>query len=149
MAVFCNQATISYGGVVRQSNVACGELVETVRMTKTALIGTYDMGSVLTYIVNVTNEGDAPLSNLTFTDDLGQYDMGQASYTPLTYVDGSLKVFAVDDGVHAAVFAVALLDNELLQFLGQVEEGVGHLMYDLCLFVPFLDLLGVGLILLL
>ena len=41
MAVFCNQATISYGGVVRQSNVACGELVETVRMTKTALIGTY------------------------------------------------------------------------------------------------------------
>ena len=94
MAVFCNQATISFGGVVRQSNIACGEIVETVRMTKTALIGTYDAGSVMTYIVNVTNDGETPLSNVTFTDDLGQYDMGQASYTPRTYVDGSLKVFA-------------------------------------------------------
>ena len=33
MAVFCNQATIRYGGVVRQSNITCGEIVETVRTT--------------------------------------------------------------------------------------------------------------------
>ena len=104
MAVFCNQATIRYGGVVRQSNITCGEIVETVRMTKTALIGTYDAGSVMTYIVNVTNDGETPLSNVTFTDDLGQYDMGQASYTPLTYVDGSLKVFA--DGAEMPAPAV-------------------------------------------
>lgn len=94
MAVFCNQATIRYGATVRQSNIACGEIVETVRMTKTALIGTYDSGSVLTYIVNVTNDGETPLSNLTFTDDLGEYEDGNVAYTPLTYVEGSLKVFA-------------------------------------------------------
>ena len=94
MAVFCNQAAIRYGTTVRQSNIACGEIVETVRMTKTALIGTYDAGAVLTYIVNVTNDGDSPLSNLTFTDDLGEYSDGDVAYTPLTYVEGSFKVFA-------------------------------------------------------
>ncbi len=110
MAVFCNQATISYGGTVRQSNIACGEIVETVNMTKTALIGTYDSGSVLTYIVNVNNGGDSPLLNLTFDDDLGTYSEGQASYTPLTYVDGSMKVFM--DGTEQPVPAVTA-DPEL------------------------------------
>ena len=94
MAVFCNQAAIRYGTTVRQSNIACGEIVETVRMTKTALIDTYDAGSVLTYIVNIANDGETPLSNLTFTDDLGAYSEGSVTYTPLSYVDGSMKVFA-------------------------------------------------------
>lgn len=110
MAVFCNQATISYGGTVRQSNVACGEIVETVSMTKTALIGTYGSGSVLTYIVNVNNGGDSHLLNLAFDDDLGTYSDGQASYTPLTYVDGSMKVFT--DGIEQPVPAVTA-DPEL------------------------------------
>ena len=127
MAVFCNQATISYGGVVRQSNIACGEIVETVRMTKTALIGTYDMGSVLTYIVNVTNEGDAPLSNLTFTDDLGQYDMGQASYTPLTYVDGSMKVFS--DGVEMPAPAVTADPGLTAEGIDLPPNGAVTLIY--------------------
>lgn len=94
MAVFCNQAVIRYGTTVRQSNIACGEIVETIRMTKTALIDTYDSGSVLTYIVNIANDGDTPLSNLTFTDDLGAYSEGSVTYTPLSYMDGSMKVFA-------------------------------------------------------
>ena len=93
MAVFHNQATISYGGIVRQSNITSGQIVDTVTVTKTPLTGTYGQGTVLTYVVNIRNEGDTPLAALTLTDDLGAYVSGTATYVPLTYVDGTLKVF--------------------------------------------------------
>ena len=61
MAVFYNQATISYGGTVRQSNIASGEILDAVSVTKSALIGTYAQGDTLTYVVNIVNESGAPM----------------------------------------------------------------------------------------
>ena len=60
MAVFYNQATISYGGTVRQSNIASGEILDAVSVTKSSLIGTYAQGDTLTYVVNIVNESGPP-----------------------------------------------------------------------------------------
>ena len=97
MAVFYNQATISYGGTVRQSNIASGEILDAVSVTKSALIGTYAQGDTLTYVVNIVNESGAPMTGLTLTDDLGAYEAGGQTVVPLTYVTGSLRVYS--DGV--------------------------------------------------
>ena len=97
MAVFYNQATISYGGTVRQSNIASGEILDAVSVTKSALIGTYAQGETLTYVVNIVNESGAPMTGLTLTDDLGAYEAGGQTVVPLTYVTGSLRVYS--DGV--------------------------------------------------
>ena len=104
MAVFYNQATISYGGTVRQSNITEGQLLEAVSVTKTPVIGTYAQGDTLVYVVNIVNESGAPLTGLTLTDDLGAYESGTQSYTPLTYAEGSLHVYA--DGTEQPAPAV-------------------------------------------
>ena len=49
MATFTNQATLSYGNTVTQSNVVTGELQQAVSMTKYALTETYTADGVLTY----------------------------------------------------------------------------------------------------
>ena len=41
MAIFTNQATLSYNNTVTTSNITTGELLEVLSVTKTALSGTY------------------------------------------------------------------------------------------------------------
>lgn len=97
MAIFQNQATITLGGVTRVSNVTVGEIADTVGIGKTATPGTYVQGSRITYVVNITNNGESALTGLTVTDDLGAYETGavpeKITVIPLTYVDGSALLF--------------------------------------------------------
>ena len=95
MATFYNQATLSYNGNVTVSNITTGELLDTVSATKTALSHTYTQGSDTAYAVSILNTGTADLTNITLTDDLGSYTFGEqaAELVPLTYNEGSLKVF--------------------------------------------------------
>mgnify|MGYP002516954744 CR=1 FL=1 len=44
MATFYNQATLTVGGTVTNSNIASGELVEVLSVTKTAVRDTYQVG---------------------------------------------------------------------------------------------------------
>lgn len=98
MATFTNQAQLSYNGIVTNSNIATGEIIEVLSVSKTAVSSTYNSGDDITYVVNIVNSGTGAFSNLTVSDNLGAYSYTPASGVPvtlypLTYKDGSLKYF--------------------------------------------------------
>ncbi len=98
MAIFTNQATLSYNNTVITSNITTGELLEVLSVTKTTLSDTYIGGDTAVYVVSLANSGPTALTGLTIADDLGGYDFDGATVTPLDYVDGSLRYF-VDGAV--------------------------------------------------
>lgn len=98
MAVFTNQATLSYNGIVTSSNIVTGELVQVLSVTKTAVNDTYGAGDTVSYAVSIVNSGNVAFTDITLTDDLGAYEFGETALTPLTftgdvllYVDGVLQ----------------------------------------------------------
>ena len=93
MATFTNQATLSYGNVVKNSNVVTGELREVLSITKTAVGDSYIPGEKVTYIVSIVNSGSTTYTGLTLTDDLGAYSVGTSTYVPLSYADGTLRFY--------------------------------------------------------
>lgn len=97
MAIFTNQATLSYNNTVTTSNITTGELLEVLSVTKTALRSTYTAQDTAVYLVQLVNSGTLPFTGLTVSDDLGAYDYDGTTLTPLDYVDGTLRYFA--DGV--------------------------------------------------
>lgn len=100
MAVFTNQASITYNGVTADSNIAYGEILDVLAVTKTAVGTGYTAGDVVTYVVTLRNTGQTALTGLTVTDDLGGYSVGGELVYPLAYEEGSVLVFA--DGVPQA-----------------------------------------------
>ncbi len=93
MAIFSNQATLTYNGSTTNSNIVYGELLEVLTATKTAVEGTYLPGELVTYVVTLRNTGNTALSGLTVTDDLGGYVFGTDTLYPLTYEADSILVF--------------------------------------------------------
>lgn len=93
MAIFTNQATLSYNDTITTSNVTTGELLEVLSVTKTALSGTYAPQDTVVYLVNLVNSGRTAFTGLTVTDDLGAYDFDGDTLTPLDYAEGSLRYF--------------------------------------------------------
>ena len=100
MAIFSNQATLTYNGNTTNSNIAYGEILDVLVATKTAVEGTYTPGQLVTYVVTLRNTGNAALTGLTVTDDLGGYDFNGTTVYPLTYEAGSVALFT--DGVPQA-----------------------------------------------
>ena len=101
MAIFTNQATLTYNGSSTNSNIAFGEILDVLVATKTAVEGSYTPGQLVTYVVTLRNTGIAPLTGLVVTDNLGGYDFNGTTVYPLTYEDGSVALFT--DGVPQAV----------------------------------------------
>ncbi|MBR4864460.1 MAG: DUF11 domain-containing protein [Oscillospiraceae bacterium] len=97
MAIFSNQATLTYNGNSTNSNIAYGELLDVLTAAKTAVEGSYTPGDRVTYVVTLRNTGNAAISGLTVTDDLGGYPFGGTTVYPLTYVNGTASLFV--DGV--------------------------------------------------
>ena len=94
MATFFNQATLSYGGNVLNSNTTEAELLSGLSLTKTAITGTYEAGGNVVYAITVTNMGSTAYNALTITDDLGAYTTtGGTAVVPLTYVNGSILYY--------------------------------------------------------
>ena len=104
MAIFSNQATLTYNGTSTNSNIAYGEILDVLAATKTAVEGTYAPGQLVTYVVTLRNTGTSPLAGLTVTDDLGGYDFNGTTVYPLTYEANSAALFI--DGVPQAAPAV-------------------------------------------
>ena len=104
MAIFSNQATLTYNGNSTNSNIAYGELLDVVAATKTAVEGSYVPGETVTYVVTLRNTGSSALTNLTVTDDLGGYTFNGATVYPLTYEAGTAVLFV--NGVPQAAPAV-------------------------------------------
>ena len=92
MATFYNQATLSYGGVVQNSNITSGEIISGVTLTKTAVSSGYGPGDGVTYVVTIVNAENTAKTGITLTDDLGAYTPigGTTEVVPLTYVNGSI-----------------------------------------------------------
>ena len=72
MAIFSNQATLTYNGNATNSNLAYGEIVDVLTATKTAVEGTYTPGTLVTYVVTLRNTGNSVLTGLTVTDRFGR-----------------------------------------------------------------------------
>lgn len=89
MAIFTNQASLSYNGNTVNSNIVTGNIVEVLAVTKTAVGDTYTPGDRITYVVSITNSGTTPFTGISITDNLGAYEFGETTLTPLDYVEGS------------------------------------------------------------
>lgn len=93
MATFYNQASLSYNGLVTNSNITSGEILASASLTKTAITQSYSPQSTISYVVGISNFGTSALSDITFTDDLGGFIAGGETVYPLTYVDGSIRYY--------------------------------------------------------
>lgn len=93
MATITNQAALSYNGITTLSNIAVGELVEVLTVTKTAADTTYTAGGAKTYAISLVNASAAALSGLTVTDTLGSYPFNGSTLYPMSYVSGSLLYY--------------------------------------------------------
>lgn len=93
MAIFTNQATLTYNGSTTNSNIAYGEILDVLTATKTAVEGSYTPGELVTYVVTLRNTGSTALTGLTVTDDLGGYTFNGNTLYPLTYEAGSALLF--------------------------------------------------------
>ena len=85
MAIFSNQATLTYNGSSTNSNIAYGEILDVLVATKTAVEESYTPGQIVTYVVTLRNTGTSALTGLTVTDDLGGYAFGTGTVYPLDY----------------------------------------------------------------
>ncbi len=93
MAIFSNQATLTVGGVATNSNIAFGEILEPLTLTKTAVEASYTTDGTVTYVVSLRNTGTAPITGLTITDTLGGYTLNGTTVYPLTLADTDVRLF--------------------------------------------------------
>lgn len=94
MAQFTNQAQLSYSGLSVQSNVAVGEIVESLTMTKAAVPTSYGDGDRITYIISVVNSGSTDITGLTLTDNLGAYTFNTRTLVPLDYTADTVRYYS-------------------------------------------------------
>ena len=124
MAIFSNQATLTYNGSSTNSNIAYGEILDVLVATKTSVEGNYTPGQIVTYVVTLRNTGNAALTDLTVTDDLGGYDFNGTTVYPLTYVAGSAVMFT--NGIPQA--APAVTAGPPLVFTGMTVPAGGDVV---------------------
>ena len=105
MAVFQNQATLTFGDNTVNSNIVTGEIVEVLTLTKASLNTDYSVGETVTYILSIVNSGSSPFTGVSVTDNLGSYTFGTETLTPLGFIDGSAVLYV--DGVAQPVNADA------------------------------------------
>lgn len=127
MAVFTNQATLTYNGNVINSNITTGEILEVLSATKTAVIATYSQNSEITYVIQIVNAGMIAFTGLVITDDLGAYAFGTATLVPLDYIDGSVRYYS--NGVLQPAPAVTVGDNLVISGITVPAGGVVTIIY--------------------
>ena len=129
MALFTNQATLSYGDTVTSSNIAVGEILETISVTKTAINATYGQNDSITYIISIINSGSSAFNNLTLTDNLGTYDFGTGTLTPLNYTEGTLRYY-VNGVLQASPAATVNQDSIVVNGVSVPAGGNAILVYE-------------------
>lgn len=128
MAIFSNQATLTYNGSSTNSNIAYGEILDVLAVTKTAVEGIYTPESLVTYVVTLRNTGAAALTGLTVTDNLGGYDFNGGIVYPLTYEAGSAALFI--NGVPQVVPAVTAGPPLVISGISVPGNGDAVLVYQ-------------------
>ena len=128
MAIFTNQAILSYRNGAVSSNIVTGEIVEVLTATKDALLDTYSTGDTVTYVVGIFNSGNTPLTGVTITDDLGAYPFGATTLVPLTYVNGSMSYYV--NGILQPTPTVIVGTNLVVSGLTVPANGYAQLIYQ-------------------
>lgn len=132
MAVFYNQATLSYQNTSVASNVVSGEILDVLSAQKTAFPIEYAVGDpadgTITYVISLVNTGSVALTGLTVTDDLGAYPFGSGQAVPLTYVDGSVRYY--QNGVLQAAPTVTAGAPLVFSCVSVPAGGNAILVYD-------------------
>ena len=95
MATFYNQATLSYNGNVKSSNITTGEIIEVLSATKNAVRDNYSPDNDSVFAISIVNNGNTAYNNITVTDNLGSYTLAgsTADVVPLTYVTDSVNLY--------------------------------------------------------
>ena len=128
MATFYNQATLSYGGNVVNSNTTEAELLSGLGLTKSAVTGNYTAGSEVVYAVTLANMGSVAYNALTVTDDLGAYTLaGGSTVVPLTYVTGSLLYYL--NGVLQPTPTVSVTDGLAIEGINLPANSTATFVY--------------------
>lgn len=128
MATFTNYATLSYNGGTTNSNTVTGELLETLAVTKTAVMNDYTAKDDVTYVVSLVNSGIAAITGLTVTDDLGGYLFGTDTVYPLTYTAGSVRYYV--NGVLQAAPVVTAGPPLVITGINVPAGGNAMLIYE-------------------
>jgi len=129
MAIFTNQATLSYNNTVTNSNIVTGEILPALSMTKTAVIDEYSPSGSVTYVLSIVNSGSTAFTGLTVTDNLGAYELTEGvTVYPLTYVGGTLTYY-----VNGVLQATPTIDDAVpltVSGLSVPAGGNGILLYQ-------------------
>ena len=128
MAVFYNQATLSYNNTTVSSNIVTGNISDVLTISKAAVSDAYSPGETLTYAVSLVNSGTADLTGITVTDDLGAYESGANTLVPLTYVPDSVQYFS--DGVLQPAPAVTAGNTLAISGITVPADGNAMLIYQ-------------------
>lgn len=128
MATFTNQATLSYNGNIASSNITTGEIVDVLTAAKTAVRGTYRAGDPMTFVISLVNTGTTELNGLTVTDDLGAYEFGGGTVTPLTYTEGTVTYYV--NGVQQPTVVPAAEDPLTLTGIRVPAGGDAVIVYE-------------------
>ena len=128
MATFFNQATLSYGDNVTNSNVTTGEIISGIGLTKTAASTSYGAGDGVSYVVTLVNTTGTDRTGVSITDDLGVYTVGATSVVPLTYVDGSVLYY--QNGVLQAAPTVTAGTELVISGITVPANGNVTLVYE-------------------
>lgn len=126
MATFTNMATLTYNGGTAVSNTVTGELLDTLTVTKTAIMDDYAAGDDVTYVVTIRNTGTAAVNDVTVTDNLGAYAVGGQTYIPLTYVADSLHYYV--GGLPQTAPTPTTGTNPALSIAGLTVPAGGNIM---------------------
>ena len=128
MATFYNQATLSYGGNVVNSNTTEAELLSGLSIAKNAVTSTYAEGSEVVYAITLNNMGSTAYNALTVTDDLGAYTLpGGASVVPLSYVNGSILYYL--DGALQPAPTVSAVGNLTIENVNLPPSSTATFIY--------------------
>ena len=120
MAIYTNQATLRYNNRVTTSNIAQGEILEVLTVSKNVIRDSYTAGDNVAFVITLVNSGNAAFTNLTVSDNLGSYAFDSTSVTPLTYVANSLYYYtngvlqptpAVDAGPSLTITGITVPAN--------------------------------------
>ena len=129
MAVFYNQATLSYNGNVTGSNITTGEIVATLSADKNAVSDTYTGMGDITYAVSLVNSGNTDFTDLTVTDDSGRYTLPNSTteVVPLNYVPDTVNYFV--NGVKQADPVVSSEDPLTIEGIRVPANGNALILY--------------------
>ncbi len=129
--ILTNQATLNYrygtNNETAVSNVTTAVLNGSLSITKTALSECYRANETLTYIINVKNNSSSTVTGAIINDDLGTFDIGNITVTPLTFI-GPAKLF-INGIENSGITTVQSNDGVIFEIDEIPQNGNAQIIY--------------------